>query len=472
MVGITSYGAYIPYYRLDRKEISRAWGMQFLGGEKAVANFDEDTLTMAVAAGLDCIEGVDRSGIDGLLLGSTTSPYEEKQTAATIALALDLRNEIRTADFGDSLRAGTTALGFAIDAVQSGSMKNVMVVASDCRMGAPAGQYEQLFGDGAAALLLGDSDVIASIEGSYAISNEILDVWRNEGDSFVKWWEDRFILSKGYQNVVRKCVSGLMQKYGMAAKDFAKIVLSAPNPRAHIGLAKSLGFNPESQVQDPLLMTVGHTGAASVPMMLVSALEEAKPGDRFLVVSYGDGCECYVFEATDKIRDIKDRHGVKGYLSSKMMLSNYEKYGMFRDLTPTETNPMVQSALASGVTIWRERKKNIAFYGTKCKQCGAPQYPPQRVCSVCQVKDEMEGYRFSDKKGTVFTFSYTPIISIPDLPLAYAIINFDGGGRIFTEMTDKDVSKLELGMPVEMTFRKMQVPEAFHDYFWKCRPLR
>jgi hydroxymethylglutaryl-CoA synthase len=427
---------------------------------------------MAVAAGVDCVEGFDSTGINGLFLATTTSPYKEKQAAATVALAMDLPSEIRTADFGGSLRAGTVALGSAIDGIQSGSMKSVMVIASDCRMGSPKSQYEQLVGDGAAALLLGDSGVIASVEGSYSISNEILDVWRKDGDPFIKWWEDRFILSQGYQEVVQKCVSGLMQKYGVTAKDFTKVILYAPNPRVPVGLAKRLGFDIENQVQDPLLMMVGNTGAASVMMMLVSALEEAKAGDRFLVISYGDGCDSYIFQATEKIKDLKERRGVKGHISSKQVLSSYEKYDMLRHLTPVEGNPIVQHMLASAVAIWRERKKNIAFYGKKCKQCGTPQYPPQRICTVCQSKDEMEDYRFSDKKGKVFTYTWTAAAPVGDPPLVYAIVDFEGGGRIFTEMTDRDLSKLEVGMPVEMTFRKMQIPGAFHDYFWKCRPLR
>jgi uncharacterized OB-fold protein len=263
-----------------------------------------------------------------------------------------------------------------------------------------------------------------------------------------------------------------MQKHGLTAKDFTKVILYAPNPRAHAALAKRLGFDPENQVQDPLLMTVGNTGAASVMMMLVSALEGAKAGDNFLVVSYGDGCDCYIFQATEKIKELEERRGVKGHVSSKRVLSSYDKYDMLRHLTPVEGNPMVQHVLASVVTIWRERKSTIAFHGKKCRQCGTPQYPPQRICAFCQSKDQMEDYRFSDKKGKVFTHTWTPATPVGDPPLTYAIVDFEGGGRVFSEMTDRDLSKLEVGMPVEMTFRKMQIPGAFHDYFWKCRPLR
>ncbi len=150
MVGIVSYGAYIPLRRLTT-------GPQT---EKAVANWDEDSLTMAVAAGIDCLNGIDRKSIDGLYFATTTPPYGEKLTATTAAWALDLRHDILTADITDSLRAGTGALKMAADAVGADSAKNILVAASDLRLG--GGGLDSGFGDGAAAFIIGDKNVIAT----------------------------------------------------------------------------------------------------------------------------------------------------------------------------------------------------------------------------------------------------------------------------------------------------------------------
>lgn len=137
MVGITSFGAYIPYLRLPLAAISG--GKKAEGGpEKAVANYDEDALTLAVAAGIDCLRGIDRKTIDGVLFASTSYAFKEKQGAAIVAKALDLRRDVLTADVGDSLRAGTNALRAAIDSVKAGSAKRVLVVIGDTRMAAPA----------------------------------------------------------------------------------------------------------------------------------------------------------------------------------------------------------------------------------------------------------------------------------------------------------------------------------------------
>ena len=72
MAGICSYGGYVPRYRLNRGLIVQAMSwmnpviMAHAQGEKAVANFDEDPITMAVAAGLDALKGVDLSTVEGV----------------------------------------------------------------------------------------------------------------------------------------------------------------------------------------------------------------------------------------------------------------------------------------------------------------------------------------------------------------------------------------------------------------------
>ena len=115
MVGIASYGAYIPKYRLGREVIAKAWGPRFLPGERAVANYDEDSITMATEAALNCLQGIDSKSVEGLIFASTTSPYLEKQASTLLATAADLPVEIFTADHLSSIRAGTAALKSAMD---------------------------------------------------------------------------------------------------------------------------------------------------------------------------------------------------------------------------------------------------------------------------------------------------------------------------------------------------------------------
>ena len=195
MAGITSYGAYIPAYRLDRAIAARAWGGPPMMGEKAVGCWDEDSVTMATEAALDCLGGTAPEAIDGVFLASTTLPYKEKQMSSLIATVLDLPKTARVADFANSLRCATTAMKSALDAVEAGAARRIMVAASDCRMGVPQSMREQLFGDAAAALLIGSDEVAVSIEGFYSINDEITDVWRRDQDTFVEGAEDRWALT-------------------------------------------------------------------------------------------------------------------------------------------------------------------------------------------------------------------------------------------------------------------------------------
>jgi len=312
MAGITSYGAYIPRYRLGRE--TAGWGIPI---EKPVGNFDEDSLTMAVAAGMDCIEGLDRSAVDGLFFATTTSPYIEKQGASIVAAAVDLGRNILTNDITNSLRAGTLAMRSALDAIAAGSAKQIMVTVADCRMGAPGSEVEQVSGDGAGALLFGDDGVIANVLGSFSISDEMIDMWRAEGDVNIRTWEDRFVLETGYLKIVPEVISGLMQKLNMTPKDITKACYYGPNPRRHGEIARRLGLDPETQVQDPLFGKMGNTGVAYSIMLLIAALEEAKPGDKILVASYGDGADAYLLEVTKEIEKFETKRGIERNLEAK-----------------------------------------------------------------------------------------------------------------------------------------------------------
>ena len=469
MIGITSYGAYIPFHRLGKE--TKNWNS---ATEKAVANFDEDSITMAVAAANNCLNGFPLNDIGTLYFASTTAPYKEKSNASVVAIASDLPSDTLCLDVTGSLRAGTNALKSAIDAVSSKPGRQALVVASDLRIAQPRSDMEGVIGDGAAALLLGDNNVIAEFIDSCCTSHEILDIWRAEQDSYVRTWEDRFVAEQGYLKLLPEAVSQLISKHKLSVKDFARVVLYGMDARRHQQMAAKLGFDIKTQVQDPLLSSVGNTGAASVPMMLVAALEEAKPGDRILLANYGNGADAFIFKVTEQIEAIrKSRRGVKAYLNSKRVLPDYETYltwrGLF-DKAPLQRRPPMRTP--SPAAMAREVSKNLRFYGTRCLHCGYPQYPPQRVCTRCHTRDKFEDYRFSDKRASVFTYTMDTLAPTLDPPMVVAVINFEGGGRAFCVMTDRDTSKLEIGMPVEMGFRKLSSSEGIHNYFWKCLPIR
>ena len=474
MAGVISYGAYVPYHRMSRQEFQRAWGGFAVPGERSVANFDEDSITMSVEAAIDCLAGTSPSEVDAVFLASTTLPYKEKLGAAIIAAALDIPGDVRTADFAGSLRVGTTALECALDAVKAGSTRKVLVIVADTRMGAPAGQFEQTLGDGAAALLVGDTDVIAEFKDSHHTSDEFSGVWRADGDEFIRSWEDRMVLDEGYSKVLPEAISALMKKCGLTPGDFAKAVFDPPmDVRRHAKAASTLGFDAP-QVQDPMFMTTGNTGSAMALMMLVAALEESAAGDRMLLASYGNGVDAFALEVTDGIGKLGQRRGIRRHLESKRMVHNYETYLRWRDLLTLEPARRPERPPMSISELRRERRQMLPLYGQKCTSCGTPQYEvrPGRICIVCQAKDQFEPYRFADKAARVFTFTQDRLQMSNDPPNTAVVIDFDGGGRAMFDLTDRDPDAVEVGMPVEMTFRKLYFNRGIHNYFWKARPVR
>ena len=473
MVGIKAYGAYVPIYRLSRAEITKIWGAPPAKGEKAVANYDEDAISMAVEAARDCLSGIDPRSIDAVYFASASSPYKEKLAASIIAAALDLRPDTITADFSSSLRGATIALKTAADVVKGGTAKNILVCAGECRLGPANGDLEKTLGDGAAAFIVGDTNVAVSFEDSYAIYNEALDTWRNEGELFVRAWEERFVRDAVYTDVMKAVGAGILQKTKLTAKDIAKVVAYGPDSRTQQGMMRGFGFDP-AQIQDTLIDTIGNTGSALLPMMLVGALEEAKAGDKILCLGYGDGGDALVMQVTDEIGKIGNKRGIKRHVESKMVLPTYGKYIRFRKLMQMDEPRRPDAIPVSVPDMYRKREQVYRLHGSKCKRCGKEAYPVQKVCTNidCRAHNEYDIIPFSSKTGEIVTYTQDMLFAAIDPPTTVCVVDFEGGARSSFDMTDRDPETMQVGMTVEFTFRKIYEVKGVHNYFWKIRPVR
>ena len=156
------------------------------------------------------------------------------------------------------------------------------------------------------------------------------------------------------------------------------------------------------------------------------------------------------------------------------MLSNYNRYLRWRELVMIQppARPPIEIRQPAPQAQWRENDNVFQLRGTKCKKCGTPQYPPQRVCIVCSAKDDFEYYSFVDKKAKIYTFSHDFIQLTPDPPVTIAMVDFEGGGRIMCDITDRQLDQIKVGVPVEMTFRKLYYVGGIYNYWWKARPIR
>jgi 3-hydroxy-3-methylglutaryl CoA synthase len=439
---------------------------------RAAANFDEDAVTMAVAAIADALEGVDRDHVEALYLASTTLPYLEKQSASLVAAACDLSTDIVTADFAHSLRSGTLALRAALDAVAAGSCRQVLVAAGDCRLGAAGSDIELAGGDGAAALLIGPDDGIARVTAVHSVVNDILDVWRPDGEKVLRAAEDRFRFEQGYLKAVGAAVEGLLGKTGSQINDFEKVVLYAPDARRHRQALEQLGVAPK-RVQNPHLDGLGSTGTAFACMQLIAALEEATPGQRLLLVNYGDGADAIALETTPALAEFQRtaHRGIARNLASGATLPDYYDYLRWRGLLTFAGHGRTGIAPAPAA-LYREQTEVLRLRGVRCRSCGMVQYPPQRVCVRCQTKDDFDSIRLSGSHGKLFSYSMDYVAATPDVPLIHSVVDFDVGGRAMMMMADRDTDNVRIGMPLEPTFRKFSEADGIHTYIWKVAPIR
>jgi 3-hydroxy-3-methylglutaryl CoA synthase len=469
MIGIVSYGSYVPYRRLKRAAIAQVLGVPAGKGERAIASFDEDSVSMAVEAARDALRAAPACDVQALLFATTTPPYAEKLNAALIAAAARLPLEIRALDVTGSVRAGLSALLQAADAVRGG-VHQALVATADCRLAAPEGKAEQTSGDGAAAFILGSEHVLAEIEGTASVTREFLDTWRAPGERFAHTWEERFALTQAYGPHLGQAVRQVLAQARVTPDALATVILDAPNPRAADEIARAMRLQP-AQLADGLALTVGQTGAAHAGLLLANALAAAKPGDRILVAGAADGADAILLRVTDAITRYTPARSVGRMIESKGDVG-YARYLKWREILPTEPPRRPDPERPAGPPMFRSERWKFGFVGSRCTDCGTPQLPPQRICIKCSARDHMEPYSFADRHARVATFTLDRLAFSLNPPTVNVVVDFEGGGRFLGEMTDCEPEKVAIGDEVEMTFRRMHSAGGVHNYFWKARPKR
>lgn len=475
-IGITSYGAYIPRYRLSGQTLGTAWQKPPVKGEKAVACFDEDSFTLAVESSFNTLGQSPTVMPDTVYFASTTSPYREKLTAGMLSAVLDMPGTTRAMDFTNSLRSGTGALISAAERIKGGFSRTSLLAAADCRTAQPGSDWEYFIGDGSASLLLATENIIARIVETISVSSDFTDIWRRDSDSYINSGDIRFGQEIGYARLMESAIQDILKKSGLKQTDFAKVILIPRDPRSHIGLSQKLGFS-KTQMPDDLLNQIGFTGTAHPLISLCAALETAKPGDKILIAAYGDGCDAIILEATDAIEAFRSRNAAAmtfpKALARRKELASYTKYLEFRELLKGQPK-IAADAFTSLIMQYREQDIMMHLKAKKCGKCNAILTLRQKICFNCQTADDCDTQGFGELKlsrtGRIFTYTQEYYNPSPEPPTTMAVVDLDGGGRILLQMTDTDADKVTIGMPVRLTYRKMHEAGGFYNYYWKCRP--
>ena len=455
MIGIANYSVYVPRRRMRRETIAAAWGAPAMPGCKAVMNFDEDSLTMAQSAAWPLAQS---GGAEALSFASTTSPYWQRSAASLIAAACDLPAQTATADFGGSLRSGTTALRAALDAVAAGSVRTALVTAADCRDGAPESAEEMLLGDAAAAVSVGTEALVAELVASVSRSDDFPDEWRRDTDAQVRSFASKYSLARGYTENVVAVGRALFEKAGVQPEQIARAALASSDGRVHIAAAKTLGI-PAARVEDVRAGDIGITGAGMPLFLLAQALDRAKAGDLILAIAYGDGADGFLFRAL----------GGGARLQADSATIEYPTYQIYRKLRDY-WRASGGGAEISNVLLRREETQNVRLHGSLCPQCGMLQFPIAKVCASCHHHGGLVEKPLA-RRGRLFTFTKDFLYNAPVEPTVMVVVDLEGGGRFLCQMTDVDPAAVEIGMEVELVLRRMREGAGDHYYYWKCRPV-
>jgi 3-hydroxy-3-methylglutaryl CoA synthase/uncharacterized OB-fold protein len=469
MRGIVAWGAYLPYWRLERKAIAEALGVPAGSGTRSVAGYDEDTTSLAVEAARQALRGRRGPAPTTLLFATAAPAYLDKTNAAAIHAALDLPPHAAAFDMAGAVRSAAGALRCALDA-----RGPVLAVVSDLRTGLPGGADEREGGDAAAAFLFADDApedrVVAEPLGWASATAEFLDRWRVPGERASRQWEERFG-EAAYVPLGEAALTEALKQAGVTAAAVSRLIVAGPHGRAVRRVAAISGVRKEA-IGDDFTGSVGNAGAAHAGLLLADALDRAAAEEVIVVVSLADGADATVWRTTPALAGRRPAATVAALLASATGRVSYTTYLTWRGWLEREPPRRPDPEPPEAPPAFRREAWKFAFTGSRCEACGTRHLPPQRVCVRCHAVDRMRPERLSDVPATIATFTVDRLAFSPSPPMVVAVLDFEGGGRFPCELTDVDPRAVKIGDRVEMTFRRLLTAGGVHNYFWKARPVR
>lgn len=471
--GLLATTRYLPRLRLERSEVlaQHRWmapGLRGLAlGQRTMASWDEDSVTMALEAGRQLQHAPPTAAAAELTLASTTLPFADRLNAGIVAAALGLAPQAVLRDVGSSARAALTELAAALRR-PAGSAPQ-MLLASERRIARPASAQEMVFGDGAAGALVGSGAIIARHVASRSTHADLVDHFRQSGEAHDYGWEERWVRDEGYMKIAAGTLQACLADAGVAASDVAHFVLPAPLAKVNDAVAKRLGIAATALVPAEH-GTVGDLGCAQPLAMLDIALRAAAPGALILVAAFGSGCDALLLRRTGAPCPGNTPAAGRSETS-------YMKYLSFTGQIDLEWGMRAEMDNKTALTAaWRDQARTARFEGGRCKACGTVQFPRTQLCvnPACRAQDTQLPTSLADVRAHVMSHTADFLGYTPNPPFQFGHIDFDGGGRVLMEFADTDPDELQVGLPLRMVYRikDFDPKRGFRRYFWKATPLR
>src|SRR5271157_983199 len=480
MGGLVSYGAYVPYYRLERTRIAGVLGQGGGSGTRSVAAFDEDTTSMAVAAGRAALAGMTGPGappgrgcVRQLFFATTVPAYADKTNATAVHAALRLPADALAVDMAGAVRSGVGALVTA-----AASAVPAMAVLADIRTGLPGSADERDGGDGAAAFVFGGSGsglpVLAEVIGQGCATAEFLDRWRAPGAAASRVWEERFG-ELVYGPLAEAAMADALKQAGLVPGQVDHLIVAGLPARAVSRTIRAAGVPAEAVAGHhalPLSGRIGNAGTAQPGILLADEIGRAGPGETVLLVVLADGAFALALRTTQALARHRQAQPVAAQIAAGSTALDYATFLSWRGFLDREPPRRPDPDPVAAPPSQRRTSWKFGLVAAKCTRCGTRSLPPDRVCQQCQAVDEMAPEPLADVPATVTTYTVDRLAYTPSPPMLMVVLDFDGGGRMRCQLTDAAEDEVRAGLRVEMTFRRLVSAAGVHNYFWKARPVR
>jgi hydroxymethylglutaryl-CoA synthase len=480
MGGLVGYGAYIPYYRLERTRIAGVLGQGGGFGTRSVAGFDEDTTSLAVAAGRVALAGLTGPGgqpgracVRQLFFATTVPAYADKTNATAVHAALRLPADALAVDMAGAVRSGVGALVTA-----AASAVPTMALLADIRTGLPGSADERDGGDGAAAFVFGGTDgglpVLAEVIGQGCATAEFGDRWRAPGAAASRVWEERFG-EQVYGPLAEAAMADALKQAGLTPGQVDHLIVAGLPARAVSRTIRAAGVPAEAVADNhtpPLSGRIGNAGTAQPGILLADVLDRAGPGETILLVVLADGAFALALRTTQALARHRQAQPVATQIAAGSTALDYATFLSWRGFLDREPPRRPDPDPVAAPPSLRRTSWKFGLVAARCTRCGTRSLPPDRVCQQCHAVDEMTPEPLADVPATVTTYTVDRLAYTPSPPMLMVVLDFDGGGRMRCQLTDVAEDEVGIGLRVEMTFRRLVTAAGVHNYFWKARPIR
>lgn len=463
--GIIAIGGYLPLLRIARSTLARemSWSGLPLGrsGHRGVADWDEDSLTMAVEAARSLA-----ATPPAALRFASTSAYFTDRAQSGIALdALALPRSVRTTDLANSQRAGTSAL---LDALLGGGEE--IIVAAEKRAAQAGSAAFHAYGDGAAAIRTGE-DGGAQLIGHASITHDLVDHYTSREHPTPYTYEERFVRDVAVTELLVPAIRAACAAAGINPSELVHVACAEPVSGCWRAAAKALKADAPNHCE-AVSAQAGDLGAAHPLFGLGLALAAASPGDRVLLVGFGSGVDALVFEVTGPVPGACD---LASMLKEGQSIANVSR---FLNLTGAiELDWGMRSEFeqkAQATVLERVGRDTIGFIGGR-DSSGNVQFPKSAypVNPALHRPETMEDVRLADLEARIVSITADRLNFTPDPPFDFGLVQFDNGARVLMEMVNRPAEGFRVGDRVRMRLRikSQNAGLGFRTYFWKAAPL-